>query len=109
MRRKEPAYDQSLVRTGTSDRAKHTGTLLCNAQGEDYFVFGPNSRPALDQSKTRWDKDRFGRHNPRPKIYDQDAAHRVKAIQGAANSCDDHRFPMSSKDSLTQRALRKLH
>ena len=105
MRRKEPAYDQSLVRTGTSDRAKHTGTLLCDAQGQDYFA---NSRPALDQSQTKWDKDRFGR-NPRPKIYDQDAAHRVKAIQGAANSCDDHRFPMSSKDSLTQRALRKLH
>ena len=102
--RKEPAYDQCLVRTGTSDRAKHTGTLLCNAQGEDYFVFGPNSRPALDQSKTRWDKDRFGRHNPRPKIYDQDAAYQVKAIQGAANSWDDDQFSTSSKNSLTQRA-----
>jgi hypothetical protein len=30
-------------------------------------IFGPKSCPALDTSKTRWDKDRFGYHNQRPK------------------------------------------
>ena len=38
-------------------------------------IFGPNSRPFLDQSKSRWDLDRFGHYNPRPKIYDQDAVY----------------------------------
>ncbi len=34
--RKEPAYDQCLVRSGTSDSAKHIGALLCDdAQEKD--------------------------------------------------------------------------
>jgi hypothetical protein len=66
-------------------------------------IFGPNSRPALDTSKTRWDKDRFGYHNQRPRIYDEVATYRANAIRNSANYWDD-RFSMESpKDSLTSR------
>ena len=104
--RKEPAQEEDYnkpthhamsARVYTSKQTKPMPKLSVN-------VFGPNSRSALDQSKTRWDKDRFGRHNQRPKIYDQDAVYRVKAIQGAANSWDDDQLSMSSKNSPTQRA-----
>ena len=53
--RKEPAYDQCLARSGTSDRAKHIGTLLCgDAQEKDYIVFGPKPRTDLARSKSTW-------------------------------------------------------
>jgi hypothetical protein len=66
-------------------------------------IFGPKSCPALDTSKTRWDRDRFGYRNPRPKIYDEDATYRADAIRNSANYWDD-RFSMASpKDSLTSR------
>jgi hypothetical protein len=66
-------------------------------------IFGPNSRPALDKSKTRWDKDCFGYHNPRPSIYDMDATYRADAIRNSGNYWAD-RFSMASpKDSLTSR------
>ena len=66
-------------------------------------IFGPKSRPVLDTSKTRWDKDHFGYHNPRPQIYDEDATYRANAIRNSANYWDD-RFSMASpKDSLTSR------
>jgi hypothetical protein len=66
-------------------------------------IFGPKSRPALDTSKTRWDKDRFGHHNPRPKIYDEDATYRADAISNSVNHWDDHSIVASPKDSLTSR------
>ncbi len=66
-------------------------------------IFGPKSRHALDKSKTRWDKDCFGYHNPRPKIFDEAAVYRVNAIKSSVNYWDD-RFSMASpKDSLTTR------
>jgi hypothetical protein len=58
-------------------------------------IFGPNSRPALDISKTRWDKDRFGYHNQRPRIVDEAAVYSVNAIQSSVNYWDD-RSTMSS-------------
>ena len=66
-------------------------------------IFGPKSRPALDKSKTRWDKNRFGYHNQRPRIFDEAVVYRVKAIKSSVNYWDD-RFSMASpKDSLTIR------
>ena len=66
-------------------------------------IFGPKSRPALDKSKTRWDKDRFGYHNPRPRIFDEAAVYRVNAIQSSVNHWDDRSIVASPKDSLTIR------
>ncbi len=66
-------------------------------------IFGPNSRLALDTSKTRWDKDRFGYHNQRPRIYDEVATYSANAIRNSANYWDN-RFSMAfPKDSLTSR------
>ena len=66
-------------------------------------IFGPKSRPALDKSKTRWDKDRFGYHNTRPRIFDEAAVYRVNAIQSSVNHWDDRSTMASPKDSLTTR------
>ena len=66
-------------------------------------IFGPNSRPALDTSKTRWDKDCFGYHNLRPRIVDEAAVYRVNAIQSSVNYWDDRSTMSSPKDSLTIR------
>jgi hypothetical protein len=66
-------------------------------------IFGPNSRPALDPSKTRWDKDRFGNHNPRPKIFEADAIYRANVIRQSANSWNGRSLVASPKDSLTFR------
>jgi hypothetical protein len=49
--RKEPAYDQRLVRPGTSDRAKHIWTLLCYAQEEDDSNKPAKSHAVLANSK----------------------------------------------------------
>ena len=66
-------------------------------------IFGPKSRPALDMSKTRWDRDRFGYHNPRPKVYDMVATYRADVIRNSATHWDDRFFMASPKDSLTSR------
>ena len=66
-------------------------------------IFGPKSRPALDTSKTRWDTDRFGHRNPRPKVHDMDATYRADAIRNSATHWDDRFFMASPKDSLTSR------
>ena len=55
-------------------------------------IFGPKSRPALDTSKTRWDTDRFGHRNPRPKVHDMDATYRADAIRNSATHWDDRFF-----------------
>jgi hypothetical protein len=113
--RKEPAYDHMRAllttiidhlgintgrkRKGQDDTTKpnKTHAALANSKFARVQVdslprlsvrsiFGPNSRPALDTSKTRWDKDRFGYHNPRPKIFEADALYRANAIRQSANS-----------------------
>ena len=66
-------------------------------------IFGPKSRPALDKSKTRWDKDCFGYHNQRPRNFDEAAVYRVNAIQSSVNHWDDSSTMASPKDSLTIR------
>jgi hypothetical protein len=66
-------------------------------------IFGPKSRPALDKFKTRWDKDCFGYHNPRPWNFDEAAVYRVNAIQSLVNHWDDRSIVASPKDSLTIR------
>ena len=66
-------------------------------------IFGPKSCPALDTSKTRWDKDCFGYHNQRPKIYDEDATYSADAISNSVNHWDDRSIVASPKDSLTSR------
>jgi len=66
-------------------------------------IFGPKSRPALDKSKTRWDKDCFGYHNPRPRNFDEAAVYSVNAIQSSVNHWDDRSTMASPKDSLTIR------
>ncbi len=66
-------------------------------------IFGPKSRPALDKSKTRWDKDCFGYHNQRPRNFDEAAVYRVNAIQSSVNHWDDRSTMASPKDSLTIR------
>ncbi len=55
-------------------------------------IFGPKSRPALDKSKTRWDKDCFGYHKPRPSMFDEAAVYRVKEIQSSVNYWDYDRY-----------------
>jgi hypothetical protein len=67
------------------------------------IIFGPISRPALDKSKTRWDKDCFGYHNQRPRNFDEAAVYRVNAIQSSVNHWDDRSTMASPKDSLTIR------
>jgi hypothetical protein len=64
-------------------------------------IFGPKSRPALDKSKTMWDKDCFGYHNQRPWNSDEAAVYRVNAIQSSVNHWDDRSTMASPKDSLT--------
>jgi hypothetical protein len=66
-------------------------------------IFGPKSRPALDTSKTRWDTDRFGHRNPRPKVHDMDATYRADAIRNSVNHWDGRSIVASPKDSLTSR------
>jgi hypothetical protein len=69
-------------------------------------ILGPKFCPALDMSKTSlgWDKDRFGNHNPRPRILDEAAVYRINAIKSSVNYWDD-RFSMASpKNSLTTRS-----
>ena len=66
-------------------------------------IFGPKSCPALDTSKTRWDTDRFGHRNPRPKVHDMDATYRADAIRNSVNHWDGRSIVASPKDSLTSR------
>ena len=130
--RKEPAYDHMRAllttiidhlgintgrkRKGQDDTTKpnKTHAALANSKFARVQVdslpklsvrsiFGPNSRPALDTSKTRWDKDRLGFHNPKPKIYDEASLYRANAIRQSANFWDGRSLVASPKDSLTFR------
>ena len=84
------------------DRAKHTGTLLCDAQEKDNIVFGPNPRTYLARSKSTWDINRCGHYIPRP----MDAVQRAKTIDRPVNNWDDDRyssaFPKNSLATVTQ-------
>jgi hypothetical protein len=130
--RKEPAYDHMRAllttiidhlgintgrkRKGQDDTTKpnKTHAALANSKFARVQVdslpklsvrsiFGPNSCPALDTSKTRWDKDRLGFHNPKPKIYDEASLYRANAIRQSANFWDGRSLVASPKDSLTFR------
>ena len=118
---KEPAYDQRLVRSGASYRAKHIGTLLCDAQEEDYnkptqhvmfapmhmqlmfrlavYVFVPNPRTVLAQSKPMWNFDCVGNFNPCPNV-GPFGDEWTKTISQLVNSWGDVRYSSASSKNL---------
>ena len=42
--------------------------------------------------------DRFGHHNPRPKVYDMDATYRAEAIRNSVNHNENYNFLQFSQD-----------
>ncbi len=95
----ESSGNESPVRHAMFARAQMDPMPKLSVQS----IFGPESRPALDKSKIRWDKNCFGYHNPRPRIFDEAAVYCVNAIKSSVNYWD-YRFSMASpKDSLTTR------